>query len=280
MVTTQISMKNQQKSSSSSSTNETENRVSTNASHSHIRVSVRVRPPSQREITSGAAQCIGVSNNTITLVDPVSLELNAQLSLNNTNGQRNGNSVSSGISAAARAQAAVSALGAGIPRRNLTFDSVFHKGHSQAHVFADVGMRVVDHAWAGYNASIFAYGQTGTGKSYTMIGGTGNSGSGSLGQHPSMNVSNLSSNHSNTSMSTTISSDTSSLGLIPRICSALFERATRAEIEQAAAVNEWAAQRQAKLLQGSVSTGSTATNSSRSRVNGFIKRCGYVGNLL
>ena len=37
-------------------------------------------------------------------------------------------------------------------------------------VFSDLGMDVIDSAFQGYNACIFAYGQTGAGKSYTMMG--------------------------------------------------------------------------------------------------------------
>lgn len=37
-------------------------------------------------------------------------------------------------------------------------------------VFKDLGMDVIDSAFQGYNACIFAYGQTGAGKSYTMMG--------------------------------------------------------------------------------------------------------------
>ncbi|XP_022088583.1 kinesin-like protein KIF28P [Acanthaster planci] len=37
-------------------------------------------------------------------------------------------------------------------------------------VFNDLGRGVLDNAWQGYNAALFAYGQTGAGKSYSMIG--------------------------------------------------------------------------------------------------------------
>ncbi|XP_076874130.1 kinesin-like protein KIF13B isoform X2 [Brachyhypopomus gauderio] len=55
-------------------------------------------------------------------------------------------------------------------------------------VFRCLGENLLDNAFQGYNACIFAYGQTGSGKSYTMMGST---------EQP---------------------------GLIPRLCSALFER--------------------------------------------------------
>ncbi|TXG73032.1 hypothetical protein EZV62_001611 [Acer yangbiense] len=53
--------------------------------------------------------------------------------------------------------------------KNYSFDKVFHPGSSQDEVFSDVEpliKSVID----GYNACIFAYGQTGTGKTFTMEG--------------------------------------------------------------------------------------------------------------
>ncbi|KAJ3121316.1 Kinesin-like protein kif1b [Nowakowskiella sp. JEL0407] len=64
------------------------------------------------------------------------------------------------------------------------------KNSSQLDVFNDLGTELLSHSIMGYNTCIFAYGQTGSGKSFTMMGDT----------HPSENV-----------------------GLIPRICSALFQ---------------------------------------------------------
>ncbi|XP_060773908.1 kinesin-like protein KIF13B isoform X2 [Neoarius graeffei] len=55
-------------------------------------------------------------------------------------------------------------------------------------VFQCLGEKLLDNAFQGYNACIFAYGQTGSGKSYTMMGSA---------EQP---------------------------GLIPRLCSSLFER--------------------------------------------------------
>ncbi|CAD5217128.1 unnamed protein product [Bursaphelenchus xylophilus] len=41
---------------------------------------------------------------------------------------------------------------------------------SQAQVYAELGVEMLEHAFQGYNVCIFAYGQTGSGKSYTMMG--------------------------------------------------------------------------------------------------------------
>lgn len=41
---------------------------------------------------------------------------------------------------------------------------------SQKQVYQDIGEEMLQHAFEGYNVCIFAYGQTGAGKSYTMMG--------------------------------------------------------------------------------------------------------------
>ncbi|XP_066527414.1 kinesin-like protein KIF1B isoform X4 [Hoplias malabaricus] len=41
---------------------------------------------------------------------------------------------------------------------------------SQSQVYNDIGKEMLQHAFEGYNVCIFAYGQTGAGKSYTMMG--------------------------------------------------------------------------------------------------------------
>lgn len=41
---------------------------------------------------------------------------------------------------------------------------------SQKLVYNDIGKEMLEHAFEGYNVCIFAYGQTGAGKSYTMMG--------------------------------------------------------------------------------------------------------------
>ncbi|KAF2314584.1 hypothetical protein GH714_027774 [Hevea brasiliensis] len=53
--------------------------------------------------------------------------------------------------------------------KNYSFDRVFHPGSSQDEVFSEVEP-VIKSVLDGYNACIFAYGQTGTGKTFTMEG--------------------------------------------------------------------------------------------------------------
>lgn len=57
-----------------------------------------------------------------------------------------------------------------VKRKTYTFDSVFGQYSTQRDVFTSVVRPAVDEALAGYNCTVFAYGQTGTGKTYTMQG--------------------------------------------------------------------------------------------------------------
>ncbi|XP_064357147.1 kinesin-like protein KIF1C, partial [Dromaius novaehollandiae] len=62
--------------------------------------------------------------------------------------------------------------------KNFTFDYSYwsHTSEedprfaSQRQVYRDIGAEMLLHAFEGYNVCIFAYGQTGAGKSYTMMG--------------------------------------------------------------------------------------------------------------
>lgn len=49
-----------------------------------------------------------------------------------------------------------------------TFDQVYDQYSTQEAVYETTARAVVDSALQGYNATIFAYGQTGAGKTYTM----------------------------------------------------------------------------------------------------------------
>ena len=59
-----------------------------------------------------------------------------------------------------------------VPHSNktYTFDRVFGPEADQAIVYDDVVAPILDEMLLGYNCTIFAYGQTGTGKTYTMSG--------------------------------------------------------------------------------------------------------------
>ncbi|XP_014779765.1 kinesin-like protein KIF3A [Octopus bimaculoides] len=56
------------------------------------------------------------------------------------------------------------------PIKMFTFDTVFGPGCKQVDVYNEVARPIVDCVLEGYNGTIFAYGQTGTGKTFTMEG--------------------------------------------------------------------------------------------------------------
>lgn len=51
---------------------------------------------------------------------------------------------------------------------SFVFDYVYDQNCTQKKVYETTARNVVDSALHGYNATIFAYGQTGTGKTFTM----------------------------------------------------------------------------------------------------------------
>lgn len=51
-----------------------------------------------------------------------------------------------------------------------TFDHVFGMESTQEEVFQHVGIPLVDSVFEGFNGTVFAYGQTSSGKTYTMLG--------------------------------------------------------------------------------------------------------------
>ncbi|XP_071502958.1 kinesin-II 85 kDa subunit-like [Diadema antillarum] len=58
----------------------------------------------------------------------------------------------------------------GEPPKSFTFDTVFAPGAKQTDVYNQTARPIVDAVIEGYNGTIFAYGQTGTGKTFTMEG--------------------------------------------------------------------------------------------------------------
>ncbi|EIE18562.1 kinesin-domain-containing protein [Coccomyxa subellipsoidea C-169] len=66
--------------------------------------------------------------------------------------------------------------------RSFHFDKVFDPDSGQAKLYRMAIKPIVEEVLEGFNCTIFAYGQTGTGKTYTMEGGPRNSGEGSSGE--------------------------------------------------------------------------------------------------
>ncbi|KAE8355694.1 P-loop containing nucleoside triphosphate hydrolase protein [Aspergillus coremiiformis] len=57
-----------------------------------------------------------------------------------------------------------------VSNKTYTFDKVFSAAADQIAVYEEVVLPILNEMLAGYNCTIFAYGQTGTGKTYTMSG--------------------------------------------------------------------------------------------------------------
>lgn len=55
-------------------------------------------------------------------------------------------------------------------QKEFAFDAVFDESFSQQKIFEDAAQEIVDSVMDGFNGTIFAYGQTGAGKSHTMTG--------------------------------------------------------------------------------------------------------------
>ena len=51
-----------------------------------------------------------------------------------------------------------------------TFDAVYGEDSTQRQVFDETAFPLVESVLQGYNGTIFAYGQTGCGKTHTMMG--------------------------------------------------------------------------------------------------------------
>lgn len=56
------------------------------------------------------------------------------------------------------------------PPKTFTFDATFPAGSSQREVYDSAATEIVEAVMEGYNGTVFAYGQTGAGKSHTMEG--------------------------------------------------------------------------------------------------------------
>ncbi|KAG2455162.1 hypothetical protein HYH02_000978 [Chlamydomonas schloesseri] len=101
-----------------------------------VRVFVRVRPATSQELTHDKhEQCLSV-------IGSRSIQLNIKEKQNTTHA--------------------------------FNFDQVLPENTTQQDVFDLAGVAAVDNCLAGYNSSIFAYGQTGAGKTFTIIGNISN----------------------------------------------------------------------------------------------------------
>jgi hypothetical protein len=110
---------------------------------SNVEVAVRVRPFNSREVRMGASRVVTMQGNTVTL------------------GSKGG---SAGSAKAGKGREFV------FDHALDSFDPSDPLFVSQNEVFGKLGWTVLGNAWKGYNATLFAYGQTGAGKSFAMQG--------------------------------------------------------------------------------------------------------------
>jgi hypothetical protein len=118
-----------------------------------VRVVVRVRPLSAQERAAGHSSVIDADRGLarVTLLAPGGGA--------GGEGGRGGGGGGGGGSEAA-----------GAADRQFAFDAVFDGLSSQRDVYDGTAMSVVNAVLQGYNGTVFAYGQTGTGKTFTMEG--------------------------------------------------------------------------------------------------------------
>eukprot|EP00930_Biecheleria_cincta_P003599 TRINITY_DN104531_c0_g1_i1.p1 TRINITY_DN104531_c0_g1~~TRINITY_DN104531_c0_g1_i1.p1 ORF type:complete len:1055 (-),score=152.61 TRINITY_DN104531_c0_g1_i1:36-3200(-) len=111
----------------------------------YFRVVIRVRPPLERELSSPVWQNV------------VSVSSETQICLHEIIPESNAGDRASGTSQV-------------VTNHSFTFDRVYNQDTSQPEVYINTARASVMSALQGYNATILAYGPTGTGKTYTMEG--------------------------------------------------------------------------------------------------------------
>ncbi|RHZ59964.1 hypothetical protein Glove_360g45 [Diversispora epigaea] len=113
----------------------------------NIKVVVRCRPLNSREIARGAKCLIRMEGNQTIITRPEANE-----------GNKNAKKDSEDVKAFT------------FDKSYWSFDKNDSNYATQAHLYNDLGEELLNHAFEGYNTCIFAYGQTGAGKSYSMMG--------------------------------------------------------------------------------------------------------------
>ncbi|KAK0166439.1 hypothetical protein PV328_004859 [Microctonus aethiopoides] len=108
---------------------------------SSVKVAVRVRPFNNREIVREAQCIIEMTGNTTTIINP---------------------------KAPPNTKEAIKSFNYDYSYHSMDSNDAHYS--SQIMVYKDIGEEMLQHAFEGYNVCIFAYGQTGAGKSYTMMG--------------------------------------------------------------------------------------------------------------
>ena len=123
-----------------------------------VKVVVRSRPMTEKEISSGYKQIVEMNaeQGIIELHPPNS---SSQPPITGLFQQPNGKSTN-----------AVGSNNTNETIKRFTFDAVFDANSKQSDIYDQIMRPIVDSVLEGYNCTVFAYGQTGTGKTYTMEG--------------------------------------------------------------------------------------------------------------
>jgi hypothetical protein len=135
----------------------------------NFKVVIRVRPPLPRELHSdqGMVNIIKVDDSkAITISENLAVDMNRKTKISiilimlekMNQGKKNGDPSTDGMIYSSH---------------TFTFDHVYDQRSKQAEVYNTTARDAVHSVLAGYNATIIAYGQTGTGKTYTMEGQNG-----------------------------------------------------------------------------------------------------------
>ena len=95
-----------------------------------VKVAIRVRPMNKREKEENSVLCVEVDSN------------NSTVTLTSSKGNR----------------------------KTFQFDYAFSMDSTQREIYDQVAFPIVDSIFQGYNGTVFAYGQTGCGKTFTMMG--------------------------------------------------------------------------------------------------------------
>ena len=135
---------------------QTSTRRSRKEGDGNMKVVVRVRPPNRVEVSTQSSIAVRVMDERVLVFDP----------------KEDSMDYFQGDQRRRRSQF--------LTRRakdlRFMFDRVFDSSASNKNIFEDTTKAIIDGVLGGYNCSVFAYGATGAGKTFTMLGDSTNPG--------------------------------------------------------------------------------------------------------
>lgn len=112
-----------------------------------IIVAVRIRKLNAKEANFSANETLKkISHDALLITEPIITDLNAELEKQQVLKQQK------------------------IKENHFAYDFIFDKESTQDEIYLNTGKLLVEEVLDGYNSTIFAYGATGSGKTYTMVG--------------------------------------------------------------------------------------------------------------